>query len=140
MTEADLPWVLAFEQQLHESPWTRGNFIDSMSAGHLCRTMQIDGVPVGYGVMMQVMDEAHLLDIGIDARRQQRGCGLRLLEHLLGHVRAQGAEQCFLEVRTSNAAAIALYRKAGFEQIGWRRGYYPAAEGREDAIVMKAAL
>lgn len=140
MVEADLSWVLALEQQLHVCPWTRGNFVDSLAAGHLCRIMKIGTEPIGYGVMMQVVDEAHLLDMSIDVRHQHAGHGHRLLAHLFELVRARGAQQCFLEVRSSNAAAIALYRKAGFEQIGHRRGYYPAAEGREDAIVMKAVL
>lgn len=140
MVEADLPWVLALEQELQVCPWTRGNFVDSLASGHLCRIMKIGAEPVGYGVMMQVVDEAHLLDLGVDARHQRAGHGQQLLEHLFELVRARGTEQCFLEVRASNAAAIALYRKAGFAQIGLRRGYYPAAEGREDAIVMKATL
>ena len=140
MVEADLSWVLALEQQLQVSPWTEGNFADSLAAGHLCRIMKIGPVPVGYGVMGQVLDEAELLVLGMDPRHQRVGHGRQLLDHLFSLVRAQGARHCFLEVRSSNAAAIALYRKTGFEQVGLRRGYYVTAAGREDAIVMKARL
>lgn len=140
MAADDLTWVLPLEQALHVHPWTRGNFIDSLAADHLCRIMKLGVEPVGYGVMMLIVDEAHLLDIGIDPRHQRAGLGVALMCHLFDLVRAGGARHCFLEVRQSNAAAIALYGKLGFERIGLRRAYYPAPGGREDALVMKAAL
>lgn len=140
MVADDLTWVLPLEQALHVHPWTRGNFTDSLAAGHLCRIMRVGAEPVGYGVMMLIVDEAHLLDIGIDSRHQRVGLGAALMRHLFDLVRAAGARHCFLEVRPSNGAAISLYGKLGFERIGLRRSYYPAPGGREDALVMKAAL
>jgi ribosomal-protein-alanine N-acetyltransferase len=68
------------------------------------------------------------------------GFGRRLLEHLLERAAAAGVAEAFLEVRPSNLAAIRLYQHLGFEQIGIRRGYYQASEGREDAIVLKREL
>ena len=63
-----------------------------------------------------------------------------LLEHLLERAGGAGVAEAFLEVRPSNLAAIRLYQRLGFEQIGIRRGYYQAPDGREDAIVLKREL
>ena len=68
------------------------------------------------------------------------GFGRRLLEHLMERAAAGGVNEAFLEVRPSNLAAIRLYQRLGFEQIGIRRGYYQAPDGREDAIVLKLML
>jgi ribosomal-protein-alanine N-acetyltransferase len=63
-----------------------------------------------------------------------------MLEHLMERAAAGGVNEAFLEVRPSNLAAIRLYQRLGFEQIGIRRGYYQAPDGREDAIVLKLML
>jgi ribosomal-protein-alanine N-acetyltransferase len=95
---------------------------------------------VGYAVMMFVVDEVHLLNIGIVAERQRAGLGGTLLEYLFQVARAAGAKRMLLEVRPSNASGGGLYRRYGFVEIGRRRGYYPGHGGREDAIVMERAL
>ncbi|MBN8442993.1 MAG: ribosomal protein S18-alanine N-acetyltransferase [Dechloromonas sp.] len=140
MSEDDLDWVTAREQELHAFPWSRGNFADSLAAGYSCWVMTQLGRAVGYAVMMLILDEAHLLDICIVREAQGSGRGAALLAFLRSEARIRGATQFFLEVRPSNETALALYRKAGFEQVGRRRGYYPATGGREDAIVMRCAL
>lgn len=140
MGEDDLDWVAEAERALHAFPWSRGNFADSLAAGYSCWIMKHDGHAIGYGVMMLILDEAHLLDISIARTAQGTGMGRELLDFLRSEARQRGAAQFFLEVRPSNEAALALYRKADFVQIGRRRGYYPAIEGREDAIVMRCSL
>jgi len=140
MLATDIPWVATLEQALHLTPWSAGNFADSLEAGYSCWLVLEDEVPVGYAVLMVVLDEAHLLNITVTATRQRRGVGRGFLGFLFDRARLAGAGQMFLEVRPSNAAARALYRKLGFEPIGRRRDYYPAAEGREDALVMRIAL
>lgn len=141
MTEADLDWVAQTEAELHVSPWTRGNFGDALAAGYACWIMRLNDRRVAYAVMLRVLDEAHLLNISVIRSLHRAGIGSRLLCHLFGEARRLGATQVFLEVRPSNAAALALYRRHGFVPIGRRKHYYPAADGvREDAIVMRAAL
>lgn len=141
MSDADLDWVVEAEAELHASPWTRGNFLDSLSAGYACRVMLAGDEPLGYAVLLLVLDEAHLLNISIRAEHQRRGMAIALLSHLYAAARAAGATQMFLEVRPTNAAALALYRREGFQAIGRRARYYPAADGgREDAIVMRREL
>ena len=80
--------------------------------------------------------EVHLLDIGVIPERQRSGLGRKLLEFLCDEARRAGMTRMLLEVRVSNAPAIAFYQQTAFTEIGRRRGYYPATEGREDAIVM----
>ena len=90
--------------------------------------------------MMLVMDEAHLLNLSIAKTQQKRGLGRYLLEHMLKIAKNHKAANMFLEVRPSNISAIALYENMGFCEMAVRRGYYPAAHGREDAVLMGLAL
>jgi len=140
MTVADVDAVLHMEQQVHRYPWTRGNFSDSLANGYICKIYEAEHESVGYAVLMPAPDEAHLLDIGIASVYQRMGLGKQLLGELLALADALKFERVILEVRPSNSAAIALYRTAGFREIGKRRGYYPANNGREDAIVMEYKL
>jgi ribosomal-protein-alanine N-acetyltransferase len=137
MAEQDLGWVVGQESALHRSPWSRRNFTDSLVAGHGCWLMRDAGAPVGYAVVLYVLDEAHLLNISVVRAAQGRGMGARLLEYLISSARNSGIKQFFLEVRPSNLSALALYRRAGFVEISRRKGYYPSPGGREDAIVMR---
>jgi ribosomal-protein-alanine N-acetyltransferase len=95
---------------------------------------------IGFAIMMSVIDEAHLLNIGISPRYQGRGYGARMLRHIMSVAKSHGAGKLFLEVRPSNEQAVSLYRHFGFRQIGLRRGYYPAAIGREDGLVFDKDL
>jgi len=137
MAEHDLDWVVEQEVALHRFPWSLKNFADSLAAGYGCWLMYDVGVPVGYAIMLGVLDEAHLLNISVARAAQRRGLGSRLLEHLLSSAQRSGIRRFFLEVRPSNLSALALYQRAGFVEIGRRKGYYPSPDGREDAIVMR---
>jgi ribosomal-protein-alanine N-acetyltransferase len=140
MRSDDVDWIMAHEPALYPYPWSAGNFTDSLSAGYLCRILAQGETPVGYSVMMLILDEAHLLNISVIAEAQGQGIGRQLLTLMCEEARLRGAAQCFLEVRPSNTPALTLYERFGFERIGRRRGYYPAPDGREDAIVMRVAL
>lgn len=140
MQAADLDWVAAREAELHAFPWTRGNFLDSLSAGHGAWMMYEGAAPIGYAIVLEILDEAHLLNISIAREAQHRGHGRTFLSWLHEEARRKGRTQFFLEVRPSNQAGLALYHAMDYEQIGRRRAYYPAEEGREDAIVMRREL
>ena len=90
--------------------------------------------------MMQVLDEAHLLNITVLPELQRSGRGAALLAQLFDQARARAMSRMLLEVRPGNLGALALYRRHGFTEIGRRRDYYPAHQGREDAIVMARDL
>lgn len=136
MTDADLDQVVAAEACIHAFPWTRGNFADSLVAGHGAWLALEDGRMTGYAVAMQVLDEAHLLNIGILPELRRGGRGSALLAHLFAEARAHAATRMLLEVRPGNVSGQAFYRRHGFAEIGRRRDYYQTHEGREDAIVM----
>jgi ribosomal-protein-alanine N-acetyltransferase len=95
---------------------------------------------LGYAVLMWAVDEAELLDIAIAAQNQRHGWGHKLLEEMMVLARRNAMRRVVLEVRASNAAAIGLYKSMGFTDIGLRRDYYPAENGREDAILMEREL
>ena len=140
MNVRDLDEVFAIEESVFPFPWTRGNFSDSLNAGYSAWVCRIGGELVGYAVVMIVMDEAHLLTIGVAKRRQGMGFGARLLRHVMQSARAMGATALFLEVRPSNDQALELYQHFGFVRVGVRKGYYPGIVGREDALVLTRGL
>ena len=140
MAERDLDEVVAIENAIYTHPWTRGNFSDSLHASYACRTWRLGAELIGYFVLMAGAGEAHLLNLSIAARHQRSGHGSALLREAAQIARRLGARSLFLEVRPSNQAAQALYRRFGFSRVGVRRGYYPAHSGREDALVLSLAL
>lgn len=140
MREPDLDEVLAIENAIYSHPWTRGNFADSLRAGYACRTLRLGGELIGYFVVMVAAREAHLLNLSIAARHQRAGRGSALLAEAAALAGSLRARSLFLEVRPSNRGAQALYTRFGFRKIAVRRGYYPAPQGREDALVLTLAL
>jgi ribosomal-protein-alanine N-acetyltransferase len=90
---------------------------------------------------MYALDEAHLLDVAVAAPLHGRGVGRYLLDRITDRARAERMESILLEVRPTNTRALQVYRRYGYVEIGRRKGYYPAHEGRrEDAIVMRYML
>lgn len=140
LRESDLNAVMAIELRGYPFPWTRGIFIDCLRAGYPGLATERDGLLVGYGVLSIAADEAHVLNICIDPLAQSRGLGRQLLRALVQLAADRGAQRVFLEVRPSNTPALALYHSEGFNEIGRRPRYYPAAQGREDAVVMAIEL
>lgn len=140
MREADLAEVLAVENAIYSHPWTRGNFADSLRAGYQCRTWRAGSELLGYFVLLVAAGEAHLLNLSVAAARQRSGHGSALLKEAMRAALELGAQHVFLEVRPSNLGAKALYRRFGFRQVAVRHGYYPAHDGREDALVLTLAL
>ena len=140
MMEMDLPEVAGIEQRSYAFPWSENIFRDCLRVGYTCRALDLAGQIIGYGVMSLGAGEAHILNLCVREEFRIVGFGRRLLEHMLERAAASGVGEAFLEVRPSNLAAIGLYQRLGFEQIGIRRGYYQAPDGREDAIVLKLDL
>lgn len=141
MDHADLSSVLEIEDLNYEFPWPEGIFKDCL------RTMTYtnwvieapDDVIVGYCIISVAACEAHIMNISVNPNFQRKGAGRKMLAHLIEYARPR-AEKIFLEVRPSNPGAIDLYRKTGFREIGVRKAYYPAKDGREDAIMFELDL
>ena len=140
MHEGDVRPVMDIERRAYQFHWTEGIFRDCLRVGYCCWVMELEGAVAGYGIMSLVVGEAHLLNICIAPEWQRRGYGKLLLEHFLELARERGAAQMFLEVRLSNAAALDLYRNSGFNEVGMRKNYYPAVNGREDAMILAMEL
>ncbi len=136
MRMEDLDAVSALENVSYDFPWSLGIFSDCLKAGHPCWVLCMDATVCGYGILSMGAGEAHVLNICIGPTYRGQGLGRFLLDRLLDISRWNGAERVFLEVRPSNPLAKALYESVGFVEIGRRPRYYPARNGREDAIVM----
>jgi len=155
MQLADLDAVLEIESISHLHPWTRGNFTDSLAAGHwaYCIRPQVDQAIKGsyldpailwaYCILFPAVDELHLLNITVSPKLRKLGLGSRMMSAIEGVAAQQKMPRIILEVRPSNIAAINLYQALAYEQIGVRKNYYPldAQTGnREDAIVMAKSI
>jgi ribosomal-protein-alanine N-acetyltransferase len=140
MQEADVSAILAIECVAYEFPWTEGILRDCFKFGYVCKVYESGDGIIGYGVISIGAGECHFLNICIAPPYQQRGHGARLVAQLLQVARQARARTALLEVRVSNTAAFRLYHKLGFNEIGTRKGYYPARVGHEDALVLALEL
>jgi len=140
MQATDVDEVLQLELRCYEFPWTGNIFHDCLGVGYCCWIYKLNDKIIGYGVMSVAVGEAHILNICVDPEMQSQGLGRSLLERLLNLARKHRADTAFLEVRESNRAAQHLYQSLGFNEVGLRRGYYPAVKGRENAIVLALSL
>jgi len=143
MVVADIDEVWALEQNVFPHPWSRANFVDSLASGYDAWVLREpdEGALAGYFLLMHAVDETHLLDVAVSGARQGSGLGRFLLDRIAARSRAVGMASILLEVRPSNERALKVYERYGYTQIGRRKGYYPAHEGkREDAIVMRYVL
>ena len=136
MTADDLPSVLAIEEQNYNFPWSEGIFKDCFRAGYNCWVCEEMDRVLGYSIVSIAVGEAHILNISVDPSEQGQGIGRKMLENLIEVARSKRAETVFLEVRPSNIGALTLYQKLGFNEIGVRKDYYPAENGREDALML----
>jgi ribosomal-protein-alanine N-acetyltransferase len=140
MREEDVAPVVEIEFASYRFPWSEGIFRDCLRVGYVCRVASHLGTVAGYGIVSTGAGEAHILNVCVRPELRCRGIGTLLLEDLLQCAAAATVDMAYLEVRPSNTAAIRLYQSFNFEQIGVRRGYYQAPDGREDAAVFKLAL
>jgi [ribosomal protein S18]-alanine N-acetyltransferase len=136
MTPADLPAVLAMEEELFApDTWTAAMYRDELrrtDTRHYLVAEDGAGV-IGYAGLIAYPEEAHIATIGVTGARQGEGIGARLLDTLLAEADTR-SQVVLLEVRADNEAAQALYRRRGFTEIGRRRGYYQPSG--TDAVVM----
>jgi [ribosomal protein S18]-alanine N-acetyltransferase len=135
MTLGDVERVMKVEHEVYEFPWTEKIFSDCIRVGYYCwLALQRQNI-VGHAVISVSAGESHMLNLSIAREYQRRGFGKEFIEFLIQQAQAKQAQTMLLEVRPSNTAAINCYNSAGFNEIGLRKGYYPAPEGREDALL-----
>lgn len=116
-------------------PWSRTSIQDALSSESVSAFgAKLDGKLVAYSFASHVQEVGEIQNIAVLPDKRNLGIGKKLLGYTLDRLFALGCEDIFLEVRMSNAAAIALYGKFGFDTLGVRKGYYSSP--REDALIM----
>lgn len=136
LAETHLESVYSIEIQAHTHPWTETMIRDVTSRGACHHVLIDDDKVVGYFYAQNIIGEVTLLNIAVDPTLQGKGYGKQLIESFLALCEQRNAESAWLEVRESNTRAAHLYESAGFNEVDWRRKYYPTDEGKEDAIIM----
>lgn len=140
LREHDLAKVHGIEQRSYDFPWSYAVFSDCLRVGYSCWVV-IDKVELaGYGIMTIAAQECHILNICVDPEYRRRGYASDLLQQLLSSADVHGAKTAYLEVRPSNVGALDLYLREGFTKIGERPDYYPALNGRENALVLNRGI
>ena len=136
--------ALAQAYGIHEAsqfkPWSFETFVDCTTPPYFGALAIKNDEVVGYALVLEVIDEATLMDIAVDKRCRQEGIGRALVENVKKHAQHNEMASMWLEVRAGNIGAINLYENTGFEHIEVRKGYYQTATGKEDAKIMKASL
>jgi ribosomal-protein-alanine N-acetyltransferase len=134
LTYADLPQVIAIERRAFPTPWSLAMFVLELSKpGGICLAARRNGTLVGYLICSRYDTVWHVMNVAVDPDQRRTGIATSLLLELLQRVGDQNARYT-LEVRTSNAGAIALYERFGFRTSGTRRRYYQ--DNGEDALIM----
>ena len=146
----DISALVALEKEVSAFPWPAAHYASSLAGGDelwgLVHTESVGDEEsvfprlMGFFVLSSVLDEASLLNICIAASLQGQGLGGTLLRECIQRCRQRGMSRLLLEVRAANHRAIALYARYGFQLDGRRKQYYPAADGREDALLFSLAL
>ena len=137
----DVPAISRIEQGSFESPWSADEItkdVMSKDGSIYVAVIESDGEKAGYAEMRTVAGEAQIYNIVIDRAFRGKGLGEMLLRHLIDKAKETGCSLVTLEVRGGNEAAMELYHKLGFKEVGRRRGDY--SKGGEDAVLMDLAL
>ncbi len=140
MTPCDIEQVMLLETSLHPYPWTKGIFNDCIKAGYLCYIGEINQQIIAYSALSYAAGESHILNISVAKSQQNKGYGKQILNFMMQQAKNKQANMVLLEVRGSNHKAINLYESQGFNEIGIRKNYYPAPNGKEDAIMFAKQL
>lgn len=140
MCHRDIEPVLDIERAAYDFPWSAGIFSECMNAGYVCRVCFNEVEMAGYGIMSVGAGECHIMNLCVHPEQHGNGYGSLLMADLLAIAKRSNAHIAFLEVRTSNRRAHALYQHLGFNEVGIRKNYYPARRGREDAYVLAKTM
>lgn len=134
MEKKDVAKVTAIERDIFSMPWSENGFLDAICADNtLFLVAEEEGIK-GYIGMYLAADEGEITNVAVKETGRRKHLGESLLREALRISAERGIVSWFLEVRKSNAAAIALYKKQGFSVCGVRKGFYE--KPREDAYVM----
>jgi ribosomal-protein-alanine N-acetyltransferase len=138
-TLADAPALAVIERRAFGDPWSEASFRESLAAAwSFGLVAEHDDAIVGYLIAREAAGTGEILNLAVDPPHRRTGVARALLDAGLTALRQRAVDEVFLEVRVSNEAAQALYRRAEFRAVGRRRGYY--RNPVEDALVLRRAL
>jgi len=135
MVLEDIEAVMRLEQAVYEFPWTERIFKDCIRVGYDCWLALLEKEIIAHAVISVAAAESHMLNLSVSTKHQGKGIGKQFIQFLLDIAGKKRAEIMMLEVRPSNVQAINCYNSAGFNEIGCRKDYYPAPNGKEDALL-----
>ncbi len=139
---SDLDEMMVIEHASFSRPWTEGMMLAELFNNPVAFSMVVrageDKKIVAQVFMRLMLDELHLLNLGVHPRWRRRGLGTHLIQHVLETATEKGTLRVILEVRASNEAAQRLYQKMGFRQIGLRKNYY--CKPTENALLLGCTL
>ncbi|MGB3386580.1 MAG: ribosomal protein S18-alanine N-acetyltransferase [Pseudaminobacter sp.] len=145
LTAADSDAIAVLHQEDFVRPWTGVEFADLLEQdtvfGFAAREVgQRGAAPVGFVLARLAAGEGEILTVAVARSHRRQGIGWLLMDAVLRHLHGERAQSLFLEVDETNAAAIALYRRLGFHEVGQRPAYYSSSGGRTGALVMRRDL
>lgn len=132
----DAAAAAALEATVPDS-WSEESIRQTLAEGHCCAA-EDRGRLVGLCLCGLVLDEASVYAVTVDGAFRRQGVARAMLHWMFDRLRAQGAKAVFLEVRSQNAPARALYQRLGFAEVGRRRGFY--RDPADDAVLMTKEL
>ncbi len=139
MTAAHVPQIAALERRCFSDPWSETSVASELENPlSLWLVALEDETVLGYIGSQTVFDESDVMNLAVSPDRRREGLGAALLQALESRLLAQGVRVLALEVRASNAPALALYQSRGFSQAGLRKNYY--TRPKEDALILKKQL
>ena len=137
----DISRLVEIEQQANPYPWQHSAFVSSFADSYFSyKLLDNAGNIVGFYIAQLILEQLELFNICVATDMQGRGYGKTLLQHFLQEGRSRGATDAFLEVRSTNHSAIALYEKCGFSKTGVRKNYYVQGDNKADAILMAIVI
>lgn len=138
--ESDLKNILLIESQNKVALWSLKNFQESLTAKDYFKVMRFNDETVAFIIAKVMNHECEILNLGVEISMRKKKLASKLLNNLIDFSKALNIKQIFLEVRVSNTAAVNLYDKFKFNEIGYRPNYYITENGREDALIMGVDL
>ena len=133
-TDADAPHIAELEKECFADPWSQNAITEAAKYGTIFLLAEQDGKILGYLGMKPVLDEGYISNVAVTSSARGKGIGSALLEKLTSYAKENGIKTISLEVRPSNAPAIALYEKFGYKQVGRRKNFY--SHPTEDGLIL----
>ena len=136
MNASHVPQVAQLEQLCFADPWSEKSIASELTSkwSYWLVAVEDDRV-VGYIGSQSSIDESDVMNVAVHPDFRRKGIAEKLINHLVEELKNRGSHTLLLEVRASNAPAIALYEKLGFTQVGCRKNYYH--NPREDALILR---